>query len=147
MPECQRSPRGPKRSPSTGAVIGQASGSGIVGGGAASAASVAEPATPSAFSADQSWKRRKAASMCGPKTPSKVPEGKPCSASRNCKDATSQPLLPSSSLRVPSRWLAKRPRALRVCGPDDAVDGDVGALLKAANRLCVPGPVSPSIGP
>ena len=135
MPACQRVPRGPKRSPSTGAVSGHASGSGIVGGGAASAVRVAGPATPSAFSADHSWKRCRAASIRGPKIPSKSPEGKPCSASRNCSDATSQPLLPSSRLRGTepvAREAAERLARLRA---DDAVDRDVGLLLEAANRL------------
>ena len=112
-PVWKRSPRGPKGSP-IGPATGGANEGPSVGGGSRRAATVAGPATASTARRAQRWKRRSARSVCDPNEPSKVPDGKPCSASANCSSSTSDPDVPAASGREPS---GRRRNACRVRGP------------------------------
>src|ERR671934_50570 len=147
IPVCQRSPRGPNGLLIACELIGHASESGMVGGGAVSAPSVAGPATPSTFRPDHFWNRRSALWICGPEIPSKSPDGKPCSASWNCSDATSQPALPMRRGRLPSRWREKRPRARRVFGPTIPSTAIRARRCRRRIAFSVAGPAMPSIDP
>ena len=136
MPECQRSPRGPNGSPSTGAVSGQASGSGIAGGGAVSAPSVAGPATPSAFSPAQSWKRRKRRVDVRAEDPVEGARRKAVLGELELERRDVPAGVAEIEAAAAEPVAAKRPRARARLRADDAVDGDVRALLEAADRLC-----------
>ena len=147
MPAWNRFPRGPNTSP-IGPIIGRAMESGERGAGPRRAANVAGPATPSGVIPAQRWNLRSAASVCEPKWPSKLPDGKPCQASANCSAATSHPRMPTRSGRPPSgARFPYRPSALRVRGPGTPSAERPARCWNRRTARSVPGPRTPSTVP
>ncbi len=95
---------------------------------------------PADGSPAQAWKRSSAPSSSGPNAPSNCPDGKPCQARRYWSSATSQPLMPWASVRLPSEGSPQAPRAARTSSPPVR-------WRSARTAASVPGPGRPSIVP
>ena len=136
MPECQRSPRGPKRSPSTGAVIGQASGSGIVGGGAGECGQRRRAGDAVRLQRRPVLEAAQGRIDVRAEDPVEGAGGKAVLGQPELQGRDVPALVAELELAGPQPVACEAAEGLARLRADDAVDGDVGALLKAANRLC-----------
>ncbi len=71
----------------------------------------------------------------------------PCRRSRNSRTATSQPIAPTASSRLPRSGRPRRPSARRVTGPSRPSAWIPFARWNARSALFVRGPRTPSMGP